>query len=68
MGLLKGATIVSVIGVSDMIYVAQYVSLNTFTPFELYSVAGLIFVALTLSISGFAWLLERRLAGSQSHG
>jgi len=60
-GLLKGATIVSVIGVSDMIYVAQYVSLQTFTPFELYSVAGVVFVALTVSISGFAWMLERRL-------
>ena len=60
-GLLKGATIVSVIGVSDMIYVAQYVSLQTFTPFELYSVVGIVFVALTVSISGFAWMLERRL-------
>jgi His/Glu/Gln/Arg/opine family amino acid ABC transporter permease subunit len=66
-GLLKGATIVSVIGVSDMIYVAQYVSLATFTPFELYTVAGLIFVALTLSISGFAWLLERHLGRIKSH-
>ena len=67
-GLLKGATIVSVIGVSDMIYVAQYVSLDTFTPFELYTVAGLIFVCLTLSISGFAYLLERRLGRSRAHG
>ncbi|MCX6430190.1 MAG: amino acid ABC transporter permease [Actinobacteria bacterium] len=65
-GLLKGATIVSVIGVSDMIYVAQYVSLQTFTPFELYSVAGIIFVALTVSISGFAWMLERRLGRGRS--
>jgi His/Glu/Gln/Arg/opine family amino acid ABC transporter permease subunit len=67
-GLLKGATIVSVIGVSDMIYVAQYVSLQTFTPFELYSVAGLIFVCLTLSISGFAWMLERRLGRGRTYG
>ncbi len=65
-GLLKGATIVSVIGVSDMIYVAQYVSLQTFTPFELYSVAGIVFVALTVSISGFAWMLERRLGRGRS--
>lgn len=65
-GLLKGATIVSVIGVSDMIYVAQYVSLQTFTPFELYSVVGIIFVALTVSISGFAWMLERRLGRGRS--
>jgi hypothetical protein len=50
-----------------MIYVAQYVSLATFTPFELYTVAGLIFVALTLSISGFAWLLERHLGRIKSH-
>lgn len=67
-GLLKGATIVSVIGVSDMIYVAQYVSLQTFTPFELYSVAGLVFVCLTLSISGFAWMLERRLGKGRTYG
>jgi len=66
-GLLKGATIVSVIGVSDMIYVARYVSLATFTPFELYTVAGLIFVSLTLTISGFVWLLERRLGRSKAH-
>jgi His/Glu/Gln/Arg/opine family amino acid ABC transporter permease subunit len=66
-GLLKGATIVSVIGVSDMIYVAQYVSLQTFTPFELYSVAGLIFVCLTVSISGFAWMLERRLGKGRTN-
>jgi His/Glu/Gln/Arg/opine family amino acid ABC transporter permease subunit len=66
-GLLKGATIVSVIGVSDMIYVAQYVSLQTFTPFELYSVAGLIFVCLTISISGFAWMLERRLGKGRTN-
>lgn len=66
-GLLKGATIVSIIGVSDMIYVARYVSLDTFTPFELYTVAGLIFVSLTLTISGFAWLLEHHLGRSKAH-
>ena len=66
-GLIKGATIVSVIGVSDMIYVAQYVSLQTFTPFELYSVAGVVFVAVTLSVSMFAWLLERRLSAGRAH-
>ena len=67
-GLLKGATIVSVIGVSDMIYVAQYVSLETFRPFELYSFAGVVFIALTLSVASFAWLLERQLQGGRRHG
>lgn len=60
-GLLKGATIVSVIGVADMIYVAQYISLNSFTPFEMYSAVGVAFIALTVSIAGLAFLLERRL-------
>jgi His/Glu/Gln/Arg/opine family amino acid ABC transporter permease subunit len=59
-GLLKGATIVSIIGVADMLYLAQVVSLRTFTPFELYTVAGLVLVAVTIAVAGFAYLLERR--------
>jgi His/Glu/Gln/Arg/opine family amino acid ABC transporter permease subunit len=59
-GLLKGATIVSIIGVADMLYLAQVVSLRTFTPFELYTVAGLVLVAVTIAVAGFAFLLERR--------
>lgn len=61
-GLLKGATIVSVIGVADMLYVAQKVSLRTFTPFELYTVAGVVLIAVTIAVAGFAWLLERQLS------
>ncbi len=67
-GLLKGATIVSVIGVADMIYVAQYVSLNSFTPFEMYSAVGVAFIALTVSIAGLAYLLEMRLNRGRSRG
>lgn len=67
-GLLKGATIVSVIGVVDMIYVAQYVSLNSFTPFEMYSAVGVAFIALTVSIAGLAYLLEKRLNRGRSRG
>jgi His/Glu/Gln/Arg/opine family amino acid ABC transporter permease subunit len=58
-GLLKGATIVSIIGVADMLYLSQVVSLRTFTPFELYTVAGLVLVAVTVAVAGFAYLLER---------
>ncbi len=61
-GLLKGATFVSVIGVADMFYLAQIVSLRTFTPFELYSVAGLVLVAVTTAVAGFVFVLERRLS------
>jgi His/Glu/Gln/Arg/opine family amino acid ABC transporter permease subunit len=58
-GLLKGATIVSIIGVADMLYLSQVVSLRTFTPFELYTVAGMVLVAVTVAVAGFAYLLER---------
>ena len=67
-GLLKGATIVSVIGVADMIYVAQYISLNSFTPFEMYSAVGIAFIALTISIAGLAFLLEARLNKGRTRG
>ena len=67
-GLLKGATIVSVIGVADMIYVAQYISLNSFTPFEMYSAVGIAFIALTISIAGLAFLLEVRLNNGRTRG
>jgi His/Glu/Gln/Arg/opine family amino acid ABC transporter permease subunit len=67
-GLLKGATIVSVIGVADMIYVAQYISLNSFTPFEMYSAVGIAFIAMTISIAGLAFLLESRLNRGRSRG
>ncbi len=60
-GLLKGATIVSIIGEADMIYVAQYISLNSFTPFEMYSAVGIAFISLTISIAGMAFLLEKKL-------
>lgn len=67
-GLLKGATIVSVIGVADMIYVAQYISLNSFTPFEMYSAVGVAFIALTISIAGLAFLLESKLNRGRTRG
>lgn len=67
-GLLKGATIVSIIGVEDMIYVSQYVSLQTFRPFELYSFAGVVFILSTLCVAGFAFLIERKLSEGSHRG
>ncbi len=60
--LLKGATLVSVIGISDMFYLARVVSLANFTPFEMYTVAGFAIVAVTVALAGLAFLLERRMA------
>jgi His/Glu/Gln/Arg/opine family amino acid ABC transporter permease subunit len=67
-GLLKGATIIGVLGVADMIYFAQIESLRTFKPFELYTAAGLILVGVTTAIAGFAALLDRRLGRGSTRG
>ena len=40
--LLKGATLISVIGVADMFYVAKIVAVNEFKPFELYTAAAVL--------------------------
>lgn len=61
-GLLKGATFVSVIGVADMFYVSRDISLQFFAPFEAYTFSGAVVVATTMVIAGLAVLLERRLA------
>ena len=63
--LLKGATIVSVIGLVDMFYVARTVSFDTFSPFELYTAAAVIIIAVTLVTASCTWLLERHLARSE---
>jgi len=62
--LLKGATIVSVIGLADMFYVARTVSFDTFSPFELYTAAAVIIIVVTMATASCTWLLERHLARS----
>jgi His/Glu/Gln/Arg/opine family amino acid ABC transporter permease subunit len=62
MGLLKGATIVSVIGLADMFYVARTVSFDTFSPFELYTVAAVLIIGVALVMAACSWVLERHLA------
>jgi ABC-type amino acid transport system permease subunit len=44
-----------------MFYVARTVAVDEFSPFELYTVAAVLIVAVTLVVAGFAALLERRL-------
>ena len=60
-GLLKAGTILSLIGLKDMFYVARTVAVDEFSPFELYTVAAVLIVGVTLVVAGFAALLERRL-------
>jgi His/Glu/Gln/Arg/opine family amino acid ABC transporter permease subunit len=59
-GILKGATIVGIIGVFDLMYFARTSAAITFKPFEFYSVAGVIFIASTLVFASLAGWMESR--------
>jgi His/Glu/Gln/Arg/opine family amino acid ABC transporter permease subunit len=63
--LLKGATLISVIGLADMFYVAKVVAVNEFKPFELYTAAALLVIAVTLIMATLAGLAERRMSRGQ---
>jgi len=63
--LLKGATLISVIGVADMFYVAKVVAVNEFKPFELYTAAALLIIGVTLIMALLAGLAERRMSRGQ---
>lgn len=60
-GMLKGATLISVIGVVDMVFVAQQINLDYFTPFEPFTAVALILVVLVVAFSALISLLERAL-------
>ena len=44
-----------------MVYLAQEINVNYFTPFEAFTAIAVILVALVLVFSSLVWLLERRL-------
>jgi His/Glu/Gln/Arg/opine family amino acid ABC transporter permease subunit len=60
-GLLKGATLISVIGVADMVFVAQDINLTYFTPFEPFTAVGVILVVLVAAFSLIMTGIERVL-------
>ena len=60
--LLKGATLISVIGVADMFYTAKLVAVNEFRPFELYTAAAVLIIAVTLVAALLAGVAERALS------
>ncbi|MBI1879090.1 MAG: amino acid ABC transporter permease [Chloroflexi bacterium] len=59
-GIFKGAAIVSVIGVADLMYHTRELSLKFFRPFEFYTTAGAMLIASTLIFAALLALLERR--------
>ena len=60
-GLLKGATICSLIAVPDMVFVANDLNVTLFTPFEVFAAVGIILIVLVLFFSAIVAVLERRL-------
>ena len=61
-GLLKGATLLSIIAVHDMVRVANDLNINYFTPFEAFTAVAVILIALVALFSAAVTLLERMLA------
>lgn len=59
--MLKNSTLVSVIGVSEMLLVTETVNSVTFRTFELYSVLALYFLALTSIWGAVMQWIERRM-------
>lgn len=65
--MLKNSTLVSIIGVSEMLLVTETINSATFRTFELYSVLGIYFLALTsIWTLALRWI-ERRMEAGQDH-
>jgi len=60
-GLLKGATIMAVLAVPDMVLLAMHLNTTYFTPFEAFSAVLVILVTLVVVFSGAVAVLERAL-------
>lgn len=60
-GLLKGATLISIIGVVDMVFVAQQINLDYFTPFEPFTAVAVILIGLVALLSAVLTIVERVL-------
>ena len=60
-GLLKGATLMSVIAVPDMVFLANELNVTLFTPFEVFTAVAVILVVIVLFFSTLVYVLERRL-------
>jgi His/Glu/Gln/Arg/opine family amino acid ABC transporter permease subunit len=60
-GLLKGATIMAVIAVPDMVFLANELNVTLFTPFEVFAAVAVLLIVMVLFFSAIVYLLERRL-------
>ena len=59
--LVKNSSLVSVIGMVDLMFVANDISFNNFRTFEIYGAAAILYVVLVLALTRALSLTERRL-------
>jgi polar amino acid transport system permease protein len=59
--IIKDSSIVGVIGVADTTYEAAQVANVTYLQFEMFTVVGVIYIAVVLTLSHFSGYLERHL-------
>lgn len=67
-GMVKDSSLVSVIGVFELLRTTQLLVNQTFRPFEFYTAAVLAYLALTILVASAVRLLERRLAVAGPRG
>jgi His/Glu/Gln/Arg/opine family amino acid ABC transporter permease subunit len=60
--LVKNSSLVSTIGMVELMFVANDISFNNFRSFEIYGAAAVLYVVLVLSLTRLLHLAERRLA------
>lgn len=60
--LVKNSSLVSTIGMVELMFVANDISFNNFRTFEIYGAAGALYVGLVLVLTRVLSLTERRLA------
>jgi His/Glu/Gln/Arg/opine family amino acid ABC transporter permease subunit len=59
-GMMKDATLVSVVGLAEVMRTAQTVVAESFRPFEVYTFVALIYLVLTVLLGRIVDLLEKR--------
>lgn len=60
-GVLKDATLVSLLGLNEMMRTAQNLVSSTFRPFEIYTFVAFVYLVLVLLFSWLVRILERRV-------
>ena len=60
-GVMKDSTLVSILGIQEIMRTAQNVVLTNFRPFEIYTTVAAIYLVLVFVFSRLIAMLERRM-------